>query len=1250
MRFQKFLKIFHNGQLSFTLIVLLALILGLSAITAFGLSDKADNRSIEQELQTSINASRGPILGDLLDLEEFRLESPPAMAGIDDTCVLLDNSNGSVAYYWNLPNNYPILEFGERFTPVSGECCTLLTVYIGVDTDQMVGNPDMMVIVYDDDGYGMPGTALGVVTVSYTNYPNGMGFVIVDLSGFNLVFCDGEDFHIGVSFAGIDGEILNILSDDGFNTSNRSWGYYSGAYYSMFDLTGIDYEFLIGVDLCCGTMGSTSPVPGVTIKQVDFLFDNATQLNSTWGLVQIDCAELLAYAGLDACYFNAYSDYGWVIQNVIVDTADGPTTEAYFKINEIPIEMVELSLHSDTPPIPADFFTDGPRESFPVGDFGYDGDGAGEDILINRIPIPPPEVIFEPTKRTYKEVMKNQAGENVQTAFNQCVPMSVANSLQFLENRYPSAINVPHDHEAGIGGDNSLVGQLDSYMERHRCTPLTGTGNCTCPDALPTRTDGCGVGVKSMLDGKFEYLKANGLDDDIVHKHQGYSFANDPTLDPDRLPEGDYYSSDSTQHSKDESKDGKVTWEWIYQQIQNGEDVELIFCYEDDDDNWQGAHAVRVFGAGKTKGVPWLKYKHDALQTDEDGDDSEGLQEVEAKPIKDTDGDGLLNFGSDDQEICFAFSESPKQHEVMTEIVQMDLRGPSPIIVTNSGWGGVDLTYAGDVGILYFNLNINDTWQVQNIPVLSHEGPGVMQTVTYTFSLGVPDGTEVLEVDYGFALTDVPLLVVPPIIGVSAVQDAERIIESGFKDADILPSFPPASPLEGGPAAEPVKHAHENFPNQESGLNECCPVAVSNSLKFLNDKHNMGLDADDIDIEDMKDATNWDPAGSWIDHDDTRPEGQRNAWWEDKKEHMEDNKIPVTTRKITNLADLAAEIDAGQDVELQGDWHTAAIVGITDLGGGKFSIDVAHDTEQGKKGGTKTETIVYNPTTKKFEGSPGFFDGSSFRYAVVECPKEEETGGTNRHSEDGYVPLDGDPVGTIWHELYPTYCVFWEITDWVDNGSGKLDYCDYIEVTAMEGSDVHWEHIEEVTTTITVAPVEVPGEFWYLDFWYGNPFMNPIVPEYGDLWHEVWPTWSILYELQGWEDNGTGYLDSCDWLYFLQVSGDGAGTSYTMHVEGVATDIISVPADPPIQDCDCIPGEANGNGLINILDITYLINYLYKGGPAPTPYTLCSGDANCDCTVNILDITYLIAYLYREGPPPCTCEEWLINCGEPLRK
>jgi hypothetical protein len=84
--------------------------------------------------------------------------------------------------------------------------------------------------------------------------------------------------------------------------------------------------------------------------------------------------------------------------------------------------------------------------------------------------------------------------------------------------------------------------------------------------------------------------------------------------------------------------------------------------------------------------------------------------------------------------------------------------------------------------------------------------------------------------------------------------------------------------------------------------------------------------------------------------------------------------------------------------------------------------------------------------------------------------------------------------------------------------------------------------------------------------------------------------------------------------------------------------------------CDCEPGEADGATPINILDIVYLINYKYKGGPAPKPYALCSGDATCNCVVDILDIVHLINYKYKNGPAPCTCANFIANCPGGLRE
>ncbi len=61
-------------------------------------------------------------------------------------------------------------------------------------------------------------------------------------------------------------------------------------------------------------------------------------------------------------------------------------------------------------------------------------------------------------------------------------------------------------------------------------------------------------------------------------------------------------------------------------------------------------------------------------------------------------------------------------------------------------------------------------------------------------------------------------------------------------------------------------------------------------------------------------------------------------------------------------------------------------------------------------------------------------------------------------------------------------------------------------------------------------------------------------------------------------------------------------------------------------------GDVNLDFSINIIDITYLINYLYKGGAAPP--VMNAADVNNSGDINILDITYLIAYLYLQGEQP----------------
>ena len=185
-----------------------------------------------------------------------------------------------------------------------------------------------------------------------------------------------------------------------------------------------------------------------------------------------------------------------------------------------------------------------------------------------------------------------------------------------------------------------------------------------------SRTDGNGCNVPQIFDGKFKYLNDNGLEDDLVHKFQGNQHFG-------AIP-GDYTAYGIT--AKDESVNNKVTFDWIKEQLEKCEDVEVGIKW-----NGRGGHLVRIYGCGETLGKPYLRYAHDKTQAYAGSGgtilgDNVGLETAQVY-VEDLDNDGMMNWGSRDDEIVFAMSESPRRLTVTDIYTQIGVY----IVVTNEG-------------------------------------------------------------------------------------------------------------------------------------------------------------------------------------------------------------------------------------------------------------------------------------------------------------------------------------------------------------------------------------------------------------------------------------------------------------------------------------------------------------------------------------------------------------------------------------
>ncbi len=551
--------------------------------------------------------------------------------------------------------------------------------------------------------------------------------------------------------------------------------------------------------------------------------------------------------------------------------------------------------------------------------------------------------------------------------------------------------------------------------------------------------------------------------------------------------------------------------------------------------------------------------------------------------------------------------------------------------ILNSDRGRLDFTYMGAPKTLYFNLNVNDNWQIVNMPLPSLNGPNIEQTLSMTFPIAASIGIDVTSILYGFKLTDTVLTSMPPLSIQVAVHSDTVLYCRGYGDTTFL-APQPAAALIGDRAYDTTTVSVPGFPNQDCGRFESVPAAVSNGALYLNSKYLLGIDETELSIAEMKEVVGFIPNYGSPD------------WVPNKRQAMRERRLPIGTESITDIAQLrdfladgnVIEIDAVNSSNGKSMVHTIQVLGLVRLYNGNCIFYIAHDTKQGPGNyETKIEAVVYDIGQAEFTGGSGILDGASILQIVVEGPLkrtlDDVTNAGKFINIDNFVPLGGlrnsDPLGSLWMGLYPAFGAYKAIQSWSDNGDGKLSIGDTL---ALADTATH-ESMSSMVIDVSpmVSGTRITGDTLYLDYFGIDPDIDPITFVHGSYWQQVHPDYGSLYFCEEWFDDGDGVLDSSDLIVVRGISGADSAAVFSLQVSDIAAGISTAAG------CEYMVGDINGDGQRLGADVTYGVRFFKGLGPQPpdscyldsiVDYLYVAGDVNGNCEFKGSDITRLVQY------------------------
>ncbi len=698
---------------------------------------------------------------------------------------------------------------------------------------------------------------------------------------------------------------------------------------------------------------------------------------------------------------------GTDIHDLMIDyqVTDEIITEGFTMDNDYPLEVedVEYNVDSDiTEVIPSEIPTDIPEIMWDPGEIYWDYRGCEV-----------PNIDLDSSEHNPDDEPGYEGD------WNACGPASTANSMQWLEDNND---NIPSSGTT----HREKMKEMSGMMER---------GNED------------GVTTNQMLKGKLGYIDKHKLP--IKVKFQSYFERADSVESPN-----DKYGHSAENQS--ESTGAPPTFEWIKEEMANGEDVEIMFGWYDRSGNRHGGHWVVLTGVSQvgnnTKGL----YFKDDLHQDREG----GTRQQYVNWVEGDDGWSRLVGLEGPNNYCWvesAISESydPTVTHDIQDIQINQLNYDSFFDVFTSLKSHFKFDFVPEDYPRYLNVFANDVdgdreWILRNILLPPFEVRSELAVWWDMSVLGYEEGDEIDELEIGFKVdTDyineetsqtytvgnwqpIPVNDVEYNKKLNTVeQDDEKL------DIDIEVTY-----LRDFELGEDIKWHYRgcevpnidldsarNNPNTDTSYagdaNACGPAGAANSLHWLETTHPK-LSENTTHREKLKELSDM------MDREDNGGVFRRN-FIEAKLEYIDKYKLPIKVKfrswkfgtdsipspddKYGHSADnqndsansfpsfdwMMNEMRNGEDVELElgyydstgsrGGGHWVTITGASDVGTAQ-GFYFKDDIDQSDSGGTEQEYCNW----ETYEGMPYLPQLSTKdEVAVVETVVSESYDATVSH-------------------------------------------------------------------------------------------------------------------------------------------------------------------------------------------------------------------------------------------------------------